>query len=281
MHPKFNRAGERLLLKKLFSCFRKQDEHFDKIEAKLEQLGQGAKPSEELIAEIQAAEAEKWQIHLAEQQKAADLKLAQKLQKLNEQWRQKHNAGLEQSKELKLQLGEQRQQYKEVAQQCDRQRKELQLAAQELAEAKARLAQVNQQLPDLAELVQIANLLSSMPRTFAPVAKRYYNMESLPLFLIQLGQFAKLRQFWEACREEIMAGTEPENIGSQAAELLKFYSEAFACGDLAISPKIGASYDFNTQGRLGPAGATIQAVLFPGLKNPAGEIIVKALVRLQ
>lgn len=136
-------------------------------------------------------------------------------------------------------------------------------------------------LPEQERLLELRKMLAALKQPFRDKVAAHYNLDSVPLFLTQLGQFAKLRECWKSCGALVFSGESAGNIGEFLLACLEIYNAAIPEQKAeAIFAPVGAAFDFKLEERLGPRGDRVAEMLLPGLTRPNGEISSKCLVRL-
>lgn len=127
----------------------------------------------------------------------------------------------------------------------------------------------------------LADALEHIPAEFRPLVQSYYEIDTLPEFLTQCGQFNRLSQLWQSCRSNIVNGENLAGIEVFLMRVLEIYNKAFPENPgREIIPHLDTYYDYNTQERVGGNGTRVAGVILPGLVLPNGQVGVKALVKL-
>lgn len=127
----------------------------------------------------------------------------------------------------------------------------------------------------------LADALAHIPAEFRPLVQSYYEIDNLPEFLTQCGHFNRLSQLWQSCRSNIVNGEKLDGIEVFLLRVLDIYNKAFPENPgREIMPRFDTCYDYNTQERVGGNGTKVSSVILPGLAQPNGQVVVKALVRL-
>lgn len=127
----------------------------------------------------------------------------------------------------------------------------------------------------------LADALEHIPAGFRPLVQSYYEIDNLPEFLTQCGQFNRLSQLWQSCRSNIVNGENLAGMEVFLLRVLEIYNNAFPeNAGREIIPQLDTWYDYNTQERMGGNGTRVASVILPGLVQPNGQVGVKALVKL-
>ncbi len=129
---------------------------------------------------------------------------------------------------------------------------------------------------------QIEKYLEQLSPELRQLVEKYYDTAKVHIFLVQCGQFNRIGQFWEACKRRVLdTGAAPHDMPDFLRRMLELYNEATPQGEAsAVVPAPGSIFDYDAQQRLGKDGVTVRKVILPGLKNPAGKVLHKALVIL-
>lgn len=128
----------------------------------------------------------------------------------------------------------------------------------------------------------LADALEHIPAEFRPLVQSYYEIDNLPEFLTQCGQFNRLSQLWQSCRSNIVNGENLAGMEVFLSRVLEIYNNAFPeNAGREIIPQPDTWYDYNTQERVGGNGTRVASVVLPGLVQPNGQVGVKALVKLE
>ena len=112
----------------------------------------------------------------------------------------------------------------------------------------------------------LADALEHIPAGFRPLVQSCYEIDNLPEFLTQCGQFNRLSQLWQSCRSNIVNG---ENLAGM--EVFSFARPgnlqqclSRKCGR-EIIPQLDTWYDYNTQERMGAIAQGLPASFCPAL----------------
>ncbi len=118
------------------------------------------------------------------------------------------------------------------------------------------------------------------PSRVQALVQSYYEIDNLPEFLTQCGQFNRLSQLWQSCRSNIVNG---ENLAGMEVFLFARPGNLQQCLSRKcgreIIPQLDTWYDYNTQGAHGGNSTRVASVILPGLVQPNGQVKVKALVK--
>lgn len=178
------------------------------------------------------------------------------------------------------------QQLAEQARECRQRLDEAQQArttAEDRAEqARAQLEAARQaRLPEQRQLEEVHAFLRDLPQDVARLLAPYYALDSLLIFLVGCGQFSRLSQCWDACGKAVAGGAPGEALSACLRRLLALYNlSSTDTPATAVEPQPGDRYDYESAQRIGSDGGTVRALLLPGLRNPGGKVLHKALVRL-
>ena len=124
--------------------------------------------------------------------------------------------------------------------------------------------------------------LAALSADMQTLTKKYFETMSVHIFLVQCGQFNRLVQFWEACKRHVLEQESvPDGMSKFLEQLLALYNSATPQGEARIiATTAGSTFDFDVCQRVGADGTRVQTLLLPGLCNPAGKVLHKALVTL-
>lgn len=124
--------------------------------------------------------------------------------------------------------------------------------------------------------------LATLSTDLQALAEKYFETTCVHIFFVQCGQFNRLVQFWEACKRHILEQEYvPNDMAHFLEQLVALYNSATPQGEAKIITALaGATFDFDVCQRVGADGTRVQALLLPGLCNPAGKVLHKALVTL-
>ena len=124
--------------------------------------------------------------------------------------------------------------------------------------------------------------LAALSADMQALTEKYFETTTVHIFFVQCGQFNRLVQFWEACKRHVLEQESvPDGIPEFLEQLLALYNSATPQGEARIVTATARStFDFDVCQRVGPDGTRVQTLLLPGLCNPAGKVLHKALVTL-
>lgn len=162
----------------------------------------------------------------------------------------------------------------------DSSNRELEKRLEETGEALTQLQQA--QLPDQLELAEVWKLVQNLPESEKAALDKYLTLSSCRAFLVGLGEFSIIEEFWEFCARQIRNGASPGQLAELLPVLVALFNLAHPNSEAAlvlVTP--GERYDFGKSDRVGANGSTVQAQLLPGLRKPNGEVGKKALVTLR
>lgn len=217
-------------------------------------------PHEEQEAEQRAAEAD-------EAQRAAKENAAQWQQKCEEE-KQARETAEKDARTLQDELQAVRQQYREAEQRAT-------TVTRELTALKQR------QLPQQDDLLQTQTFLDTLTPDMRSLMAPYFVTNHLPTFLVQCGQFTRLRQCWEACGKSVTSGKRIPGMTACLEYLLRLYNASGGSNPASlVTPTPGEPYRSDMHLRVASDGKTIRHVLLPGLQNPGGEVVQPPLVEL-
>ena len=219
------------------------------------------------------------------QQLAAQLRECRQQLETDRQARQtaesRAEAARQEAQQLAAQLRECRQQLETDQQARQTAENRAEAARQEAQRLEAQLQEYRPCLPDQRQLEEEYAFLRSLPPDAARLLAPYYALDNLPTFLVSCGQFNRLAQCWDACGRAVAGGAPGEPLATCLRRLLGLYNLASADTPAeTVEPQPGAPYDCNTSQRINSDGRTVRTLLLPGLRNPGGKLLHKALVRL-
>ena len=219
------------------------------------------------------------------QQLAAQLRECRQQLETDRQARQtaesRAEAARQEAQQLAAQLRECRQQLETDQQARQTAENRAEAARQEAQRLEAQLQEYRPCLPDQRQLEEEYAFLRSLPPDAARLLAPYYALDNLPAFLVSCGQFNRLAQCWDACGRAVAGGAPGEPLATCLRRLLGLYNLASADTPAeTVEPQPGAPYDCNTSQRINSDGRTVRTLLLPGLRNPGGKLLHKALVRL-
>ena len=124
--------------------------------------------------------------------------------------------------------------------------------------------------------------LAALSADMQALTEKYFETRSVHIFFVQCGQFNRLMQFWEACKRHVLEQEAvPDDMPEFLEQLLALYNSATPQGEARIvTATAGSTFDFDVCQRVGADGTRVQTLLLPGLCNPAGKVLHKALVTL-
>ena len=206
---------------------------------------------------------------------------ADTLRRENAALRDELEAARQEAQQLAAQLRECRQQLETDQQARQTAENRAEAARQEAQRLEAQLQEYRPCLPDQRQLEEEYAFLRSLPPDAARLLAPYYALDNLPTFLVSCGQFNRLAQCWDACGRAVAGGAPGEPLATCLRRLLGLYNLASADTPAeTVEPQPGAPYDCNTSQRINSDGRTVRTLLLPGLRNPGGKLLHKALVRL-
>ena len=150
-----------------------------------------------------------------------------------------------------------------------------------LAESALREA-AGRQLRDQQKLFEVQEMLENLPEEARRVAAPYLDTRNLEIFLVQCGQFDRIKHVWEACGKAVANGASPAGFAKFLRALLDIYN--LASGEspaTLLEARAGEPYKNELHFRVRSDGSRVRGLLLPGLRNPGGKIVQQALVSLE
>lgn len=153
----------------------------------------------------------------------------------------------------------------------------------QLANAKSKAKRLEEQsVPGQADLAMLAKRIGGLSGLVRSLASQYFDLQSVPAFLMASGQIGKIERFWEACAREVRAGKDSAGMADFLIFLLENYNRTFPDSGMAlISAQQGEAYESREHDRIGPAGNNVTEQVLPGLKRANGQIASKCLVKVR
>lgn len=146
----------------------------------------------------------------------------------------------------------------------------------------------NKLLKDQQELKNIECFINNIPNCMRETFSRFYCLESVPKFLMQIGNYEKLENCWSflnqsQCRKfDLYNNT--DNLFNIMKSLFELHRQSYKDSEKdsieLLIPSIGEKYNPEKHKREGSDGDYIDIVAMPGLLRD-GNIIRKALVILR
>lgn len=136
-------------------------------------------------------------------------------------------------------------------------------------------------LRDQEKLEEVNAFLSELSPGMEELMMRWFDLNSLPSFLVQCGQFSRISQCWTACFQAIENGRQLDDANATLKYLLGLHNRgANTLQAGLVEPEANTLYDFEISQRFDSDGSRVKELVLPGLRNAGGKLVVKALVRL-